>query len=56
MTTTAEELANRHAGVIEAAIRKSVEPGMILRTVPARAQFKVQKLSGRRAGVAIRKE
>ena len=45
MTTTAGELANRHAGVIEAAIRKSVEPGMILRTVPARAPFKVQKLS-----------
>ena len=45
MATTARELANRHAGVIEAAIRKSVAPGMILRTVPARAQFEVQKLS-----------
>lgn len=45
MATTAGELANRHAGVIEAAIRKSVAPGMILRTVPARAQFEVQKLS-----------
>lgn len=45
MATTAGELANRHAGVIEAAIRRSVAPGMILRTVPARAQFEVQKLS-----------
>ena len=45
MATTVGELANRHAGVIEAAIRKSVAPGMILRTVPARAQFEVQKLS-----------
>ena len=45
MATTVGELANRHAGVIEAAIRKSAAPGMILRTVPARAQFEVQKLS-----------
>ena len=45
MATTAREFANRHAGVIEAAIRKSVAPGMILRTVPARTQFEVQKLS-----------
>ena len=45
MTTTAREFANRHAGVIEAPSAGSVAPGMILRTVPDRAQFEVQKLS-----------
>lgn len=45
MTTIAGDFANRHPGVIETAIRKSVLPGMILRTVPARSPFEVQNLS-----------
>ena len=45
MTTTAGNFASRHHGVIETAIRKSVLPGMILRTVPDRSPFEVQKLS-----------
>ena len=44
-TTTAKGRTNRKIGIIEAAIRKLMKPGMMLGTVPGRASFEIREFS-----------